>query len=112
MNKNSPRFKPRIDETVAILLQELGDRIHEIWLFGSVARGDAKLTSDIDIMVSMKSEVPSRPERFELYDKICDEDENGLGVDLKFCVQGNVNTYSSTFNQEVLRDKVVVYPNY
>ncbi len=49
--KIQKRYQKAVDEFVRRVLAKYGDRIDNIILFGSVARGDAKEESDIDILV-------------------------------------------------------------
>ena len=45
------RYQQAINSLKAQLLFELGDQLHSIVLFGSVARGEAGTDSDIDILI-------------------------------------------------------------
>lgn len=45
------KYRNVVDEFVRRVLEKYGDEIDEIILFGSVARGDAREDSDIDILV-------------------------------------------------------------
>ncbi|MBE8540655.1 nucleotidyltransferase domain-containing protein [Geoglobus acetivorans] len=45
------RYRKAIDEFVRRAIEEYGDMVESIILFGSVARGEAKEDSDIDILV-------------------------------------------------------------
>ena len=109
MDFNNLRFKPRLIESVTKLKDTLGDSIDKIYIFGSLARGKGNLNSDIDLLVSMKDKIPERKLRFLIYDDVCEEDENGLSIDLKFCVRDRLNTFSPVFNKEVQRDKVLIF---
>ena len=57
------------------LLSYYKNRIVSIALFGSIARGDFKETSDIDILVVMKNLPKSRFKRYKLISNILDEVE-------------------------------------
>jgi uncharacterized protein len=52
-------MNPKLQPILAHLKQDLtdlyGDRLHNLTLFGSQARGDAEETSDIDVLVVLKS---------------------------------------------------------
>lgn len=53
------REKPKIPEVAAILVDELkkspfSKNILEVWLFGSYARGDYDLNSDVDLLIILK----------------------------------------------------------
>jgi len=52
----SERRREAVEEFVRRALSRYGDRIESIILFGSVARGEAKEDSDIDILVVTKKE--------------------------------------------------------
>lgn len=54
--KISERRRKAVEEFVRRALSRYGDRIESIILFGSVARGEAKEDSDIDILVVTKKE--------------------------------------------------------
>lgn len=103
----SKRYVSTINDIVQLLERELPDVMYEIWLFGSLARGEGKATSDIDIMVNCKS-YPTRELRFHLYDVMHDIFPDGDGFDLKFCVDGIINSGSDLFDREVNRDKVII----
>jgi len=45
------RFQEPVREFVKVALEKYGDKIESIILFGSVARGEAKEDSDVDILV-------------------------------------------------------------
>lgn len=106
MDYTNGRFKPTLDYAVDIIKRNLGDKIQEIWVFGSCAKGTAKLTSDMDIMVSLKDNSMTRSVRFDLYDHL---QELPVKVDLHFCINGSVNSYSEIFSKEVENTKVVIY---
>ncbi len=57
-----------VDSLKAGLREIYGDRLHQVILFGSQARGEATASSDIDVMIVLEGEV--RP--FEELDKIGD----------------------------------------
>ncbi len=49
--KIQKRFQEPVREFVKVALEKYGDKIESIILFGSVARGEAKEDSDVDILV-------------------------------------------------------------
>ena len=49
--KIQERYQRAVDEFVRIVVEQYKDRVDEIILFGSVARGEAEEGSDIDILV-------------------------------------------------------------
>jgi Polymerase beta, Nucleotidyltransferase len=60
-----------VDRYVSILAAELGDRLEEVWLFGSAARGDMwadfwPMRSDVDLLVVTRDRLTH-----ECEDKLC-----------------------------------------
>jgi uncharacterized protein len=47
----NPTRERAIEDLRRMVLETLGDRAAEVWLFGSCARGDARRHSDIDIAI-------------------------------------------------------------
>ena len=54
--KIQKRFQEPVREFVKVALEKYGEKIESIILFGSVARGEAKEDSDIDILIVTKNE--------------------------------------------------------
>jgi len=50
------KYQKAVDEFVRRVLEKYGDRIESIILFGSVARGEAKEDSDIDVLIVTREE--------------------------------------------------------
>jgi len=50
------RYREAVEEFVRRVLERYKDKIESIILFGSVARGEAKEDSDIDILIVVKKE--------------------------------------------------------
>ncbi|RLF18666.1 MAG: nucleotidyltransferase domain-containing protein [Thermoprotei archaeon] len=71
-NVPSP-YRRLIERFVELLLSRFKDRIVSIALFGSIARGDFKKTSDVDILIIMKDLPKSRMKRYELIAEVLDE---------------------------------------
>ncbi|MGL5677340.1 MAG: nucleotidyltransferase family protein [Cellulosilyticaceae bacterium] len=75
----------------------------EIGVYGSVARGDYKATSDIDIYVLYK-EVPVGREKGELY-----EAAEELGIDLLISEYNSFYSVESAFCKSVMKDKKILW---
>lgn len=56
-NTNTYKIKEIIEDLKQQLTAIYGDRLCQLILFGSLARGDAKPDSDIDILVVLKDDV-------------------------------------------------------
>ncbi len=57
MNKELPALDPIIDSISLKMHQLLGDKLIQLWLFGSRARGDARPDSDYDLLVVADGDV-------------------------------------------------------
>jgi predicted nucleotidyltransferase len=55
----NPTRQRAIEQLRRMVLDAVGNRDAEIWLFGSCARGDAKQHSDIDIAILPRDDLPS-----------------------------------------------------
>src|ERR1051326_4916166 len=59
MNPFNPIRQWALDELRRMVLDALGDREAEVWLFGSCARGEVMQHSDIDIAILPRDELPA-----------------------------------------------------
>ena len=66
-------YRKLIVRFIELLLTQLGDRIVSIALFGSIARGDFKRTSDVDVLIIMRDLPRSRMKRYKLIVSILNE---------------------------------------
>ena len=55
----NPTRARAIEDLRQMVLETLGKRAAEVWLFGSCARGDARQHSDIDIAILPHDQLPS-----------------------------------------------------
>jgi predicted nucleotidyltransferase len=55
----NPTRERAIEQLRRMVLDALGDREAEVWLFGSCARGDVRQHSDIDIAILQRAELPA-----------------------------------------------------
>jgi len=61
--KVCPGADPVIVDCASQLKQALGERLRELWLFGSRARGEARPDSDYDLLVLLDRDAPELRER-------------------------------------------------
>ncbi len=105
-------FKNKIKEVSNILVENALDlEMDELWLFGSVARGDYTATSDVDLLVltSSKQEhkISLKVEFLELRNDV-DYPNVDIIVRNKSSLQKE-NDY--LFNKLVKKDKIILWRN-
>ena len=103
-----PEYKIKIFEVLSILKRNKDNlQIDEIWLFGSVARGEATYNSDIDILI-LTSGIPKNISR-KIEDLELRSDVEFPKVDIVVRSHAGINDDYYCFNQEVKRDKIVLW---
>lgn len=75
----SPTILAALDEMKRLLREAFGDRLLELRLFGSVARGEAREDSDVDVLVVL-DEIRSHSERSRAIDTAYDAGASHLLV--------------------------------
>ncbi len=63
-----PEWRAALDDFVAAVKAEYGERLEHILLYGSRARGDSADDSDVDVLVVLKGAFDDRRERRRLSD--------------------------------------------
>ena len=56
-----------IEKTLSLIVEKLKDKAERISIFGSVARGEAGIFSDLDILIIMKTDKPFLKRLEEIY---------------------------------------------
>ncbi|MCU4138179.1 MAG: putative nucleotidyltransferase MJ0435 [Thermodesulfobacteria bacterium] len=56
-----------IEKTLSLIVEKLKDKAERISIFGSVARGEAGIFSDLDILIIMKTNKPFLKRLEEIY---------------------------------------------
>ena len=64
-----------LDAFKSKLREMLADRVHSVWLYGSVARGEARPDSDVDLFIVTDTDLPFH-ERGSLFDDLRDFNAN------------------------------------
>ncbi len=101
------RFQKKLLHDIQYLSECKIPGLLQICLFGSLALGDYKWNSDIDLAVITKSPVTDHSLRGEIIDML-DMDMDGVSSDVVFRTKEN-SGLSNTFNIAFERDKVVVW---
>lgn len=102
------RFQVKIASDLEYLTNRSIPGLVEICLFGSVARGDYKWNSDLDIAVITEKPLTDCSLRGEIVDTL-DEELNGVSSDVVFRVKNNNQSLSKIFDKLYERDKNVLW---
>lgn len=81
------------------LLQE--NQVEYLGIFGSVARGDSGMNSDVDILVKF-----SDPVTFDKYLMLDERIRGALGIDIDLVTEGAINKF---LRPQIARDLKMVY---
>ena len=109
-NKLPKRFQDKIDKDLNYLLNKDIPGLIQICLFGSLARGDYKWDSDVDLALVTEEPLTDHYLRGEIIDILDDRDFNGVSTDVVFRTKNN-DSLSRTFDKVFERDKVILWEN-
>ena len=101
------RFQKKIISDLQYLLDREIPGLEQIYLFGSVARGDYKWDSDVDLAIITKDTLTDRALRGEIAD-VLGMPIDGITSDVVFRTCNN-HSMSSVFDQVFERDKVLLW---
>lgn len=115
MNRLKETFQPQeqvgIEALVSNLVFALGNNLVTVWLFGSKARGDAGLDSDIDLLIVVEHLPP--PVRWLIRELAADcslEYDLLINTHLLDSARWAEHVlYDSTLWREVMRDGVILH---
>ena len=103
------RFKRKLDTDLNYLLHVGIPGLEQICLFGSVARGDYKWNSDLDLAIVTTEPLRDHTLRGEISGTL-DLPIEGVTTDVVFRVlKNNNNSMSRVFDQVYERDKVILW---
>gem|GEM_PF-1785510 len=108
VGKLPERFRTKLQKDVHYLLGKEIPGLFQICLFGSVARGDYKWDSDLDIAIVTEEPLTDHYLRGEIID-VLDDDIDGVSTDVVFRVRNRNQSLSRTFDVLFERDKVVLW---
>ena len=74
-------YEPLIHEFLRLLLEEFGDRVRSLLVFGSVARGTARPDSDVDVCVVIRDLPVSRYRRHQLLSPVLERLRGGVAYE-------------------------------
>ena len=99
-----------VDSLAPLLLTELESQIHSLVLFGSVARGEAKPDSDVDVLVLTEAPFEVRQRIDEISYDI--DLENAIFTQLVVLTTKNFEAEArmrSYFSSDIFRDGIVLH---
>lgn len=101
------RFEAKLKRDIDYLLAYEGLKLEKIILFGSCARGDYKVTSDIDLLVVTTQSI----ERYIRGDIASELDEaiDGVRTDVIFYGREVFETSDSLLMREIRKEGVLIY---
>lgn len=102
------RFQNKIETDLEYLLSKDIPGLVQICLFGSIARGDYKWNSDIDLAIITETPLTNHSLRGEIID-VLDEELEGVSTDIVFRTKDCNKSLSSTFDKLYERDKVILW---
>ena len=102
------RFREKLKRDLKYLLGKEIPGLEQICLFGSVARGDYKWDSDLDLAIITKTPLTDHYLRGEIVD-VLDEPLNNVSTDVVFRVREGNASLSTTFDYLFEKDKVVLW---
>lgn len=112
--KLNERYRKAAEEFAQRVSSALGDQVDSIILYGSVARGEAKRDSDIDILVICQDPEIARPGLSEVRRDFDYERNYAVLISLIDCTRVEfykLRDIGSPFIQEVLHDGIILYDN-
>ncbi|MCH4816431.1 MAG: nucleotidyltransferase domain-containing protein [Saccharolobus sp.] len=63
-------YKSLLEKLIKLLLEEFGDRLISVVVYGSVARGDNRKDSDVDLLIVISRLPKTLTERIMLFEKV------------------------------------------
>ena len=105
-----PHVRAALAEAKARLVELYGDRLARVVLYGSYARGDARLDSDVDVLVVLREEVEPYMELKTRLTPLAVSllDRHGLHISLQPYSAETVEDRRRPFMRNVGRDGVEV----
>lgn len=102
------RFQQKIKMDINYILSLGVDGLEQICLFGSLARGDYRWDSDVDLAIITHEPLTDHYLRGSIIDQL-DEEVNGVSTDVVFRSINSTDCLSDTFTKLFDRDKVILW---
>lgn len=102
------RFRDKIKIDLDKIMGMKIEGLIEVRLFGSCARGEAKLGSDVDLLLLFNEEIPDRRSRGSLYCEVSEEIE-GVKTDLAFYTTKDYNENKLPFSKAVRKESILIW---
>jgi predicted nucleotidyltransferase len=108
LNLNLPaKFKETIIKNVNFILSNYYDSVDMIVLFGSCARGNPKLNSDIDILILSRNEI-DRQDKIDIRAELC-ETVDRVSSDIIFYTFETFKNSTKRIVDELKKDGAVLW---
>ncbi|PHV70178.1 hypothetical protein CS063_11920 [Sporanaerobium hydrogeniformans] len=101
------RFAKKLRQDMTYLLSYKDIEIKQIILFGSCARGDCKVTSDLDILLITKESI-QRQIRGDIASEL-EEELDQVRTDVVFYSEPIFEQSDSLFIKQVRKDGIIIY---
>lgn len=101
------RFSIKLRQDMTYLLSYQDIEIKQIILFGSCARGDCKVTSDLDILLITKESI-QRQIRGDIASEL-EEELDQVRTDVVFYSEAVFEQSDSLFIKQVRKDGIIIY---
>ena len=105
------RFRIKLQKDLKYLIERGIPGLEQICLFGSVARGDYKWDSDLDLAIVTRKPLIDHYLRGEIVD-VLDESLDGVSTDVVFRVSNGNESLSGTFDYLFEKDKLVLWERF
>lgn len=81
----------------------------QIWIYGSEARGDAMINSDVDLLILLNKDEVTLNDRMAINDVFLDfEMEEGIAVNSFIDTKSHWGQHNTLFRENVNRDRIAL----
>ncbi len=102
-----PRFQHKLSSDLSYLLKYNINSLEQIILFGSCARGEMRLTSDLDLLIITSTPL-SRMEKGEIH-SVLEEPIDEVHTDIVFYTHEQFQSSNRLIVQQIKKEGVLLY---